>query len=170
MHWHSVYPGFIRLLQMLCWGCELDGRSMHYQPSISTDTLHFEVGESVSFFLLSFRQLKADSGVLSVPWYRWKTCKLTGWVGISTNVALTGSKCLSVSVCADMQWNKGTHIHEMSLFHFTSYPLCSHKQPYTDTVYALAHTHTHCLWLPACFSFLSKIKVLPFLCEYITLL
>ena len=51
---------FIRLLQMLRCGWQLDGRCMHYQPSISPDRLHFQVDQSSLFYppLFTFSPLQ----------------------------------------------------------------------------------------------------------------
>lgn len=83
-----VFPNLIRLLQMLRWGCKLDGCCVHYQPSISPDRLHFQVDQSVFYFsFLLFMlppsacqvwQSRASASSLS-SWYmgRWHTCELT---------------------------------------------------------------------------------------------
>lgn len=83
---------------------------------------------------------------------------------------------LASFVCSELHWNKRLHINEMSPFHSHFLPClvfaCSRKHTYVHA-YILKHTPTRtlCLWLPAYSSSLSKIKVLPCLCEYnITLL
>ena len=154
-----VFPSLIRLLQMLRWGCKLDGRCVHYQPSISPDRLHFQVVQSV--FCFSSLPLTLSSSACHVwqsrarassplPWYmgRWHTCALTlthdakelsGSLlvrvpGFFYGVASTEDGNVMPLGFSGMQRYKRTHINELSRVQSHFLILClagSRKHTYT---------------------------------------
>lgn len=116
---------------------------MHYQPSISPDRLHFQVDQSyfppLTFFLSSLSKNSKLAQALIFSFLlqyqcRWHTCKLTvihgvkvlnvklGWENAQTNVSTVSLQQdgnvfpFAFSVLSELQWNKRTHINEISPF------------------------------------------------------